>query len=93
MVGKPNLPPDADGRSDKRGAARGTSGLSALDEEREASMADEGGASGMAVEAERPAVVFEEYEEPGLGFDLAVVGGVFVVGALTGWLLSRLWRD
>jgi hypothetical protein len=47
----------------------------------------------MAVEAERPLLEFEEYEEPGLGFDLAVVGGVFVVGALTGWLLSRIWRD
>jgi hypothetical protein len=93
MAGKPKLPVDADGRSDVRGAARGTPGLSALDEEREASMADEGGVSGMAVEAERPLLEFEEYEEPGLGFDLAVVGGVFVVGALTGWLLSRIWRD
>ena len=93
MVGKPNLPPDVDARSDVRGAARGTPGLSALDEEREASMADEGGVSGMAVEAEGPAVEFDEYEEPGLGFDLAVVGGVFLVGALTGWLLSRLSRD
>ena len=60
MVGKPNLPPDADERGDVRGAARGTPGLSALDQEREASMADEGGVSGMAVEAEEPAVVFEE---------------------------------
>ena len=93
MVGKPNLPADADHRSDVRGASRGTPGLSALDEEREASMADEGGASGMAAEAEGPAVIFEEDEEPGLGFDLAVVGGVFLVGAMTGWLLSRLWRD
>ena len=92
MVGKPNLPSDAEQRRDVRGAARGTPGLSALDEEREASMADEGGVSGMAVESEGPAVVFEEYDD-GLGFDLAVVAGVFVVGALTGWLLSRLWRD
>jgi hypothetical protein len=93
MVGKPNLPPDADERSDVRGAARGTPGLSALDEEREASMADEGGASGMAVEAEGGPIEFEEYEEPGLGFDLAVVGGVFVAGAVAGWLMSRLFRD
>jgi hypothetical protein len=91
MVGKPNLPADADHRSDARGASRGTPGLSALDEEREASMADEGGVSGMALESEQP-VEFEEYEEAGLGFDLAVVGGVFALGALSGWLLSRLLR-
>jgi hypothetical protein len=52
MVGKPNFPPDVDKRSDLKGAARPTPGLAALDEEREASMADEGGASGAAVEAE-----------------------------------------
>jgi hypothetical protein len=56
-------------------------------------MADEGGASGMAVEAEGGPIEFEEYEEPGLGFDLAVVGGVFVAGAVAGWLMSRLFRD
>jgi hypothetical protein len=92
MVGKPNLPADAEQRSDVRGAARSTPGLSALDEEREASMADEGGAAGMAVESERPELEIDEYAEPGLGFDLAVVGGVFAVGALTGLCLARLFR-
>ena len=52
MVGKPNFPPDVDKRTDAKGAARPTPGLAALDQEREASMADEGGASGAAVEAE-----------------------------------------
>jgi hypothetical protein len=89
MVGKPNLPGDADEREDVHGAARMTPGLSALDEEREASMADEGGASGMAVESERPHVEVEEFAEPGLGFDLLLVGGVFALGALAGALLSR----
>jgi hypothetical protein len=52
MVGKSNFPPDVDKRSDPKGAARPTPGLAALDQEREASMADEGGASGAAVEGE-----------------------------------------
>ena len=92
MVRKPNLPVDAEKGTDVHGAARGTPGLSALDEEREASMADEGGASGMAVESERPPVESDELAEPGLGFDLLIVGGVFAVGALTGLLLARLFR-
>ena len=93
MAGKPNLPKDAEKRRHVRGAARGTPGLSALDEEREASMADEGGVSATAVEAERtPELEEYEYEDPGLGFDLAVLAGVFAMGALTGWLVSRLLR-
>jgi len=52
MVGKPNLPQAGDDRPDLRGAAMATPGLAALDQEREASMADEGGASGAAVEAQ-----------------------------------------
>ena len=52
MVGKPNLPDTGDGRPDLRGAARATPGFAALDEEREASMADEGGASGATMESE-----------------------------------------
>jgi hypothetical protein len=101
MVGKPNLPVDAEQRDDVRGAARNTPGLSALDEEREASMADEGGASGMTVESERNyrssgngEAEIDELAEPGLGFDLMLVGGVFALGALAGALLTRvLGRD
>lgn len=94
MVGKPNLPVDVDEREDVHGAARNTPGLTALDEEREASMADEGGASGMAVEAEEPYVKVDELAEPGLGFDLLLVGGVFALGALAGLLLGRAFsRD
>src|SRR5688500_14282209 len=52
MVGKPNLPEAGEGRSDLHGAARPTPGFAALDEEREASMADEGGASGAVMESE-----------------------------------------
>jgi hypothetical protein len=52
MVGKPNLPSDADWRPALKGAAVEDPGLTALDEERQASMADEGGAAGAAVEAD-----------------------------------------
>jgi len=52
MVGKPNFPDDVDTRGDLKGSAVGTPGLTALDEEREASLADEGGASGATVESQ-----------------------------------------
>jgi hypothetical protein len=52
MVGKPNFPPDVEDREDLRGAAMPTAGLNALDEEREASMADEGGWSGAILESQ-----------------------------------------
>ena len=52
MVGKPSFPDDVDGRGNLKGSSVGTPGLSALDEEREASLADEGGASGAVVESQ-----------------------------------------
>jgi hypothetical protein len=52
MVGKPSFPDDVDVRDDLRGSAVGTPGLTALDEEREASLADEGGASGATIESQ-----------------------------------------
>lgn len=52
MVGKPNFPDDVDARGDLKGSAAGTPGLTALDEEREASLADEGGASGAVAESQ-----------------------------------------
>jgi hypothetical protein len=52
VVGKPNLPPNAEEREDVQGSSTETPGLNAVDQEREASMADEGGASGAAVERE-----------------------------------------
>lgn len=53
MVGKVNLPPDADKRKDIKGASVEEPGLTAVDEERAASMADEGGASGSTVESQK----------------------------------------
>jgi hypothetical protein len=52
MVGKPNFSQDLAERTDVPGAAHATPGLPALDQEREASMADEGGASGATMESE-----------------------------------------
>ena len=52
MVGRPNFPEDVDSRRDLKGSAVGTPGLTALDQEREASLADEGGASGAYVESQ-----------------------------------------
>jgi hypothetical protein len=52
MVGKPNLPPDSAEREDIQGAASAAPGLGALDQERAASMADEGGAAAAFAEAD-----------------------------------------
>jgi hypothetical protein len=52
MTVKDDGPRDVDRSSEHRGSSVGTPGLSALDEEREASLADEGGASGALVESQ-----------------------------------------
>lgn len=52
MVGKPNFPSDVDDRDDLMGLGAPTAGLTALDQEREGSMADEGGASGAVMETQ-----------------------------------------
>ena len=51
MVGKPNLPSNCDDRVELMGASMPSPGLCALDQERQASMADEGGASGAYLES------------------------------------------
>jgi hypothetical protein len=52
MAGRPNFPEDVDSRDRLKAAALNTPGLTALDEEREASLADEGGAAGARVETQ-----------------------------------------
>jgi hypothetical protein len=52
MVDKPNVPADVDARDHVKGSAAATPGLTPLDEDREASLADEGGASGATVESQ-----------------------------------------
>jgi hypothetical protein len=53
MVGKPNLPQEADLRDDLMGAAVPEPGLTALDQERAASLADEGGWAGARAETQQ----------------------------------------
>ena len=64
MVGKLNLPHDAEKRKDVHGSASGGPGLTAVDEERAASMADEGGASGSAVESQETERAEEDPKSP-----------------------------
>jgi len=52
MVGKLNFPPDVDHRGDIRSADAPAPGLSALDQERQASLADEGGWAGAVMESQ-----------------------------------------
>ena len=78
MVGKPNIPTGTDAT---RGAASPTPGLTALDQQREASMADEGGASGMHVESEDT-----EERDPLDARVLLIGAGVL---ALAGFVLLR----
>ena len=52
MSVKGDGPPDVDRSSEHKGSSVGTPWMSALDEEREASLADEGGASGALVESQ-----------------------------------------
>ena len=103
MVGRPNFPEDVDSRHDLKGSAVGTPGLTALDEEREASLADEGGASGAYVEsqdadeirrieADLPVSHLQAIEggrshRPGLG--LALLAGAAAAGALVAFAFRR----
>src|SRR5262245_34003674 len=104
MVGKPNFPPDVDERDDLRGAAAGTPGLTPLDEEREASLADEGGVSGARIEGrladplaaddDCTTIVLEDVNIEPRGpvlsrRSIAVIGSIAV--AVAAWLAYRRW--
>ena len=52
MAVKADGPADVDRSTEHRGSSVATPGLTALDEEREASLADEGGASGAVIESQ-----------------------------------------
>src|SRR5687768_11936981 len=52
MASKADGPADVDRSTEHRGSSVETPGLTALDEEREASLADEGGASGAVIESQ-----------------------------------------
>jgi hypothetical protein len=84
--------PDVNKRTERKGAAAPTPGLTSLDQEREASLADEGGAAGATVESQdassAPAGEDEEESEPGeIGFEgLVIVAGL---ASVAGFLLWR----
>jgi len=52
MASRADGPADVDRSTEHRGSSVETPGLTALDEEREASLADEGGASGAVIESQ-----------------------------------------
>jgi hypothetical protein len=52
MTGKADGPADVDRSTEHRGSSVATPGVTALDEEREASLADEGGSSGAVIESQ-----------------------------------------
>jgi hypothetical protein len=91
MVGRPNFPEDVDSRRDLKGSSVGTPGLTALDEEREASLADEGGASGAYIESQdedhRLEVLEGGHSSPGWG-----PGTAMLLGAAAGVLVGLAFR-
>jgi hypothetical protein len=94
MVGKPSFPDDVDVRDDLKGSSAGTPGLTALDEEREASLADEGGTSGAVVESQdvRPAEPDDPPPAPwGDGPTTALVAVASFAAAALGVLAYRRW--
>jgi len=96
MAGNADGPADVDRSTEHRGSSVGTPGQTALDEEREASLADEGGASGAVIESQDLATLRR------LASDLPVThlqsaatrrrrpGFWFVAGALTAGAISAL---
>ncbi len=85
MSGKPTMPSDVDLRHDLHGASLAPPGMeSALDEERAASMADEGGASGMLAESQDPTAIVARPRPR-----WALWAGLCVAAALLG---LALWR-
>jgi hypothetical protein len=93
MAADSKVYPDVDKRTERKGAAAPTPGLTSLDQEREASLADEGGAAGAAVETQDAAQPSGEEEgedaEPGeIGLE-----GLVIAAGLVGAAGFLLWRS
>ena len=97
MVRPIPMPPDVDKSSEHKGSAASTPGMNPLDEEREASLADEGGASGAHIETqdvERLRKIAAELpvahiQPPESGRPRRKVhGGLFLIGALAAGALG-----
>jgi len=94
MAGKSNLPADADHRPSLSGTARATPGLTALDADREASMADEGGAAGAVMESEdESAVPVLDIPATAPTWSGSRRGGALALGIGAGALLVALIRS
>ena len=89
MAGDTKVSPDVDKNTEHKGSATRTPGLTSLDQQREASLADEGGAAGAIVEGEGAAE--DEDAEPSetgdVGFELLVIAAGLLGAA--GFLLWR----
>lgn len=88
MSGKPTLPEDFETRPEVHGAALAPEGMAdALDEERAASMADEGGSSGMRMERQSvaPPLVVRRSRWP---FALGALLGAAII-ALAAWRIRK----
>jgi hypothetical protein len=91
MAVKDEVYPDVSKRTERKGAATPTPGLTSLDQEREASLADEGGAAGATVESQDTpgeSAGEDEEAEPGeIGFE-----GLVIVAGLASAAGFLLWR-
>ena len=92
MAGDSKVVPDVDKNTESKGSAAARPGMTSLDQQREASLADEGGAAGATVEGEQGSTASggedAEDEEPG---EIGVEGLVIVAG-LVGAAAFVLWR-
>jgi len=92
MAGDSKVTRDVDKRTEHKGSATPTPGLTSLDQEREASLADEGGAAGATAEgqADEPGSGEEDKEDPDPG-EIGLEGLVIAAGLL-GAATFLLWR-
>ena len=80
---------DVEGSTGQRGSAAGSPGLTALDEEREASLADEGGASGAAIESQERVPRRPPAARRRAGSSFWVLAGAVAAGALGALALRK----
>jgi hypothetical protein len=100
MAVKADGPADVDRSTEHRGSSVATPGLTALDEEREASLADEGGASGAVIESQDvatlrrlasdlPAAHLQSAETRRRRSGFWFVAGALAVGAISALALRK----
>jgi hypothetical protein len=92
MAGESKVIPDVDKNTESKGSAAARPGMTSLDQQREASLADEGGAAGAAVDGERANTLAgdEDAEEAEPG-EIGLEGLVIAAGVL-GAAAFFLWR-